>query len=379
MCRTAFARKFGQNSAPMTANWKDVFPWAAAALVLALLLWLLAPILTPFVIGAGLAYLGDPLVDALQRRRLSRTTGVVIVFTVLTLAGLIAALLILPLLYKQFVELLQNIPVWLQWLQNNALPRLGIVLPEGLQLDATGLRSVVAEHWSQAGGIMARVWAGVSESGGALIAAGASLLLVPVVSFYLLRDWDELVAWIGSMIPPRLLPRVTGLALETDQVLGAFLRGQLSVMLALALIYSIGLALCGLKLALVIGIGAGLLSFVPYLGFIVGFGAAAIAMLVQTGEWLPLVWVALVFTVGQVIESSLLTPILVGDKIGLHPVAVIFAVMAGGQLFGFIGVLAALPVAAVLAVLLRHAKRGWLQSPVYLRDAPAVAPTPPAE
>jgi predicted PurR-regulated permease PerM len=363
----------------MTTNWKDQAPWLIVALILTALIWLLAPILAPFVVGAALAYLGDPLVDWLQRRRLSRTTGVVVVFSVLTLAGLIAALLVLPLLYRQFIELMQNIPVWLQWIQNTALPKLGIALPEGLRLDADGLKKVVSEHWSEAGGIAAQVWAGVSKSGGALIAATASLLLVPVVSFYLLRDWDHLVAWIRDIIPPRLLPRVTELALETDQVLGGFMRGQLSVMLALAVLYSVGLALCGLKLALVIGIGAGLLSFVPYLGFIVGFGAAAIAMLVQTGEWLPLLWVALVFGIGQVIESAVLTPTLVGDRIGLHPVAVIFAVMAGGQLFGFIGVLVALPVAAVLAVLLRHTKRGWLQSPAYLSGAPVTALPPAAD
>jgi len=362
----------------MTPNWKDHGPWAAAGVALLVLLWLLAPILTPFVLGAALAYLGDPLVDRLQRWRLSRTAGVTIVFVVLSVVGLIAALLILPAVYKQLLELIQNIPEWLNWLQEKGLPRLGIVLPDGLRLDAAGLKRVAAAHWQDAGGLAAQLWGSVSQSGAALVTAAANLLLVPVVSFYLLRDWDDLVAWIRGMVPPRYLSKVGELAQETDVVLGAFIRGQLSVMAALAVLYSVGLALCGLKLALVIGLIAGLLSFVPYLGFIVGFGAAVLAMLVQSQELLPLLWVALVFGIGQVVESAFLTPNLVGDKIGLHPVAVIFAVMAGGQLFGFIGVLAALPVAAVLAVLLRHAKLRWLASPTYAHGAPPPEPPPAA-
>lgn len=357
-------------------NWKDHWPWITTGVALAVLLWLLAPILTPFVVGAGLAYLGDPLVDRLQKWRLSRAAGVAVVFAVLSVVGLLAALLILPVLYKQFIVLLQSIPEWLAWLQQKLVPQLGIILPEGVTLDAAGLKRIAAEHWQQAGGFAAQVWQSVSQSTGALIATGANLLLVPIVSFYLLRDWDDLVAWIRNMVPPRFLPQVTQLARETDEVLGAFLRGQLSVMAALALLYSVGLALCGLDLALVIGLVSGLLSFVPYLGFIVGFGAAALAMLVQTHEWAPLAGVGVVYGIGQVVESYFLTPSLVGDRIGLHPVAVIFAIMAGGQLFGFIGVLLALPVAAVLAVMLRHAKTRWLDSSSYRYGAPPPEPLP---
>lgn len=349
----------------MNTSLKQHGPWLAALAVTLVLLWLLAPILTPFVLGAGLAYLGDPLVDRLQRWKLSRTAGVCVVFAVLTLAGLLLMILVLPLLHAQFIALLRNIPEWLRWVQETALPALGLSLPEGVRLDADGLKAIVAGHWAKAGGVAQALWSQVSQSGTALLTAAANLLLVPIVSFYLLRDWDDLVAWVRDMIPPRHLPRVGSLAQETDQVLGSFIRGQLSVMAALAALYSIGLSLAGLDLALVIGIIAGLVSFVPYLGFIVGVAAAGIAIVVQTGELLPLLWVAIVFGIGQVIESAVLTPNLVGDKIGLHPVAVIFAVMAGGQLFGFIGVLLALPVAAVLAVLLREAKRAWLASPSY--------------
>ena len=208
----------------------------------------------------------------------------------------------------------------------------------------------------------------VSRSGGKLLGFAASLVLVPVVTFYLLRDWDRLIAWIDEMVPRHNLDLVHRLAREADEVLGAFLRGQLLVMIGLGIIYSLGLWLAGLQLALLIGMVSGLVSFVPYLGFVVGLLSASIAMLVQSQELLPLVWVLLAFTVGQIIESSVLTPLLVGDRIGLHPVAVIFAVMAGAQLLGFIGILVALPVAAVLAVLLRYAKTLWLESALYRGD-----------
>lgn len=355
----------------MNASLKQHWPWYAAALAALVLLWALGPILTPFIVGAGLAYLGDPLVDKLQTWRLSRTLAVSLVFVVLSLLGLLILLLLVPALYHQLQLLIQNIPTWLEWVQNTGLPKLGIALPAGFTLDPEGLKAIVTQHWSEAGGLAKTVWANVSKSGAALAATVANLFLIPIVTFYLLRDWDDLVAWIRNMIPPRHVPKVAVIARETDDVLGSFIRGQLSVMAALAVLYSAGLAIAGLNLALIIGTMAGLLSFVPYLGFAVGFVAAIIAMYAQSQELLPLLWVAVVFGIGQILESAWLTPNLVGDKIGLHPVTVIFALMAGGQLFGFIGILLALPVSAVLAVLFRHAKNHWLDSPLYKSDGPA--------
>lgn len=346
-------------------GYREYLPWAVAGLGFLVLLWLLAPILTPFILGAALAYLGDPLVDRLQRWKLSRTAGVSIVFVVLTIVSLVMLLLVLPVLYTQLASLLKRVPEALLWIQDSLLPLLGITLPEGMALDAEGLKSIVSQNWSRAGDVATAIWERVSGNTAALITAVVNLLMVPIVSFYLLRDWDDLVTWIRDMIPPRLLPTVGGVARETDEVLGSFIRGQLYVMAALGAFYSVGLMLVGLDLALVIGVGAGLLSFVPYLGTILGIAAALMAMFLQTGEWLPLIWVALIFGVGQMLEGAVLTPVLVGDRIGLHPVTVIFALMAGGQLFGFIGVLVALPVTAVLAVLFRHAKQRWLRSRVY--------------
>ncbi|MGQ0501100.1 MAG: AI-2E family transporter [Panacagrimonas sp.] len=348
---------------------RDTWPWLAALALFATFCWLLSPILTPFVLGAGLAYAGDPAVDRLQAWGLSRTAGVCVVFFGITLTALAGLVMLVPMLQNQLTVLLENLPGWLAWVQDKGLGRLGITLPEGVRLDAEGFKKVVTEHWAQAGSVLKTVWSKVSASGGALVMAITNLLLVPVVTFYLLRDWDVLVEWIRHLIPPRARPTVDTMARETDDVLGAFIRGQLTVMGALTVYYWIALWLAGLNLALLVGIIVGMISFVPYLGAIVGVLTAVIAMLVQTQDLLPFVWLAVVFGIGQVLESNVLTPWLVGDKIGLHPVAVIFAVMAGGQLFGFVGVMLALPMAAVIAVLLRHAKQQWLSSRLYGHDA----------
>ncbi len=343
--------------------------WLAGGLLLAALIYLLKPILMPFVIASALAYLGDPIVDWLQRRRLSRTAGVVIVFAVLTLANLLGLLLIVPLLEEQIVTFIQRVPGYLQWLADILRPWLGSLLPEGEVMDVGSIKAALKEHWGQVDGLRATVLDVISQRGGALLFLIGNLLLVPVVAFYLLRDWDVLVQHIADLIPRRWLPTATELARESDEVLSAFIRGQLLVMLGLGITYSVGLWIVGLDLALLLGMAAGMVSFVPYLGLIVGVLTAGTAIVVQTQELLPLVWVLLVFGVGQLLESALFTPLLVGDRIGLHPVAVIFAVLAGGQLFGFFGVLMALPVAAVMAVMLRHLRKRWVASESYMGEA----------
>lgn len=359
---------------------RENWGWFAAAAAGLVLLYFLGPILAPFLISAGLAYIGDPLVDRLELLGLSRTLGVCIVFVVFFGVVVTALILVVPMLEEQIVTFAQNIPDWLKWVQDVGLPKIGVHLPAGIRLDAGGLRDAITHNLSQAGDIAGTVLDRVKQSTPVLLEFIANALLIPIVSFYLLRDWDLLVARIDQLIPPRLRPHAEALARETDGVLSALIRGQLLVMAALAAIYSIGLTIAGLKVALLIGIGAGLISFIPYLGFISGLVAASIAMLVQTQEVTPLLWVAIVFGIGQVLESGVLTPMLVGDRIGLHPVAVIFSILAGGQLFGFVGVLVALPVAAVLAVLLRHARQHWLRSPLYVGAAaqPAKPQAPPA-
>ncbi|HEB57845.1 MAG TPA: AI-2E family transporter [Gammaproteobacteria bacterium] len=342
----------------------------ATLVITFILFYLLAPILTPFMMAAVLAYMGDPLVDRLEAWKLSRTWAVVVVFVGLSLVALILLLILVPMLHRQIGLLIEKVPVYLDWLQHTALPwlsaRLGL---EAGALDLSGLKASLQSNWQQAGSLMTGVLAAVSKSGLALAGWLANLVLVPVVTFYLLRDWDILVARIRDLLPRRVEPVVSKLARESDDVLGAFFRGQLLVMLALAAVYTIGLKIVGLELALLIGLLAGLVSFVPYLGFIVGILAAGIAALMQFQDPTVLAWVALVFGIGQALEGMVLTPLLVGDRIGLHPVAVIFAVLAGGQLFGFLGVLLALPVGAVIVVLLRHAHDEYLRSAIYGGDA----------
>ncbi|RME34664.1 MAG: AI-2E family transporter [Gammaproteobacteria bacterium] len=341
--------------------------WLAALLAFGWLLWLLAPVFSPFALGALLAYLGDPAVDRLEEFGLSRTLSVALVFLLMFLLGICLLLILIPLLEQQLALLFRKIPVVVDWFQATLIPWL---------LDFTGmerdwfnldqLRQSLTTHWQQVGMALGKLLIRASTSGQAIVSWLAYLVLVPVVTFYLLRDWDHLVARIRELVPRRHEPVVSRLARECHEMLAQFLRGQLTVMLILGVIYSVGLTLAGIDLALLIGMLSGLVSFVPYLGVIVGMVVAGIAALIQYHDLLHLALVGLVFGIGQAIEGMVLSPLLVGERIGLHPVAVIFAVMAGGQLFGFFGVIAALPVAAVLVVLLRHLREVYLNSRLYL-------------
>ncbi len=227
------------------------------------------------------------------------------------------------------------------------------------------IKQALMANWQSAGGVAQGLLVSATSSSLVLLGWIANLVLIPVVTFYLLRDWDVMLANVRGTLPRAWEPTVVALARECDEVVSAFLRGQLLVMLALGVCYTVGLMLVGLDLALLIGMLAGLAAIVPYLGLLLGISAASVAALLQFGDWLPLLWVALVFTLAQLLEGMYLTPKLVGDRIGLHPVVVIFAVMAGGQLFGFTGVLLALPVSAVIMVLLRHAHDRYRSSSLY--------------
>ncbi len=354
-----------------TFKLREHWPWLVAAAAILALLVALGPILMPFVVGAILAYLGDPIVDWLERRGLSRTLGVCLVFALLTLGLLIFIAVIAPLIQAQIGRLVTGFPAAIAWLQEVFLPKLGVKLPNNLRFDIPTIQRWLSGHWDTAGAAASMV----AQSSLRVMLTIANLALIPVVSFYLLRDWDRLIAWFDEITPARKQPFVRRMARECDDVLGSFMRGQMLVMAALALYYALALWAVGLELALLVALVAGLLSFVPYLGFIVGFGLAIIAMLMQQAELIPVLMVAAVFLFGQVLEGNVFTPLLVGDKIGLHPVAVIFAVMAGGQLFGFTGVLVALPVAAILAVGLRELERRWRESHLYRHPVPEPAPS----
>ncbi|MGE6659710.1 AI-2E family transporter [Pseudomonas sp. NPDC077408] len=351
----------------MTITHNNRWLWLVALFLIGWLIYQLSPILSPFLVGILLAYLGDPLVDRLERWKLSRTWGVILVFTLFTLLCLLLLLVLVPMLGKQLMHLYELAPLGLDWLQLTALP--WVQARFGLDEDfwrVDQLKSAFSANLGSTKDVVAIILSQATASSIALLAWLANLLLVPVVCFYLLRDWDLIMAKLRTLLPRRREDAVMALMRECHEVIGAFLRGQLLVMLALAVVYSAGLMLVGVELGLLIGVLAGLASIVPYMGFVVGIGAAVIAVLFQFGlELYPLLGVAAVFTVGQMMEGMLLTPLLVGDRIGLHPVAVIFAVLAGGQLFGFTGVLLALPVAAVIMVLLRHVHDLYKLSDLY--------------
>lgn len=347
---------------------KSINWWLLGTLaVFALLFYYLSPILTPFLIAALLAYLADPLVNRLVAVKIPRTIAVTIVFAILILIILFLLFLVIPLLEHQIITLISKIPIILTWLQNIALPWLSKRLGIQEVIDFPFIKSFISQHWQQAGGIASAVWTTITHSGHRLFVFLINLLLIPVVTFYLLRDWPKVVFGLRRLIPLAIRPTVLRIATECNEALSAFFRGQLLVMLSLGFYYTIALWLCGLEIALLMGIVIGLISIVPYLGFLVGITIAIIAQLVQYHDVWHLVYILIAFTIGHIIENYILYPLLVGDRIGLHPVAVIFAILAGGELFGFIGVLFALPAAAIIMVLLRFMIRYYLQTEWYAR------------
>lgn len=334
-------------------------------LFIGVVIYFLAPILTPFLIGAILAYLGDPLVKKLMYFRLPRLLSVIIVFLVLFVAMILLILLMIPLIENQIALLTDVIPNAIAWLQTTIIPQLKEYFGIDELVNVQTLKNTLVANWTKAGGVASWLWTSVLHSGFAFVEWLTNLVLIPVVTFYLLRDWDKVVAGVRGLLPRSIEPMTVKIVKDCNNVLSAFFRGQLMVMLALGIIYSIGLTIVGLKIGLMIGLLAGLLCIVPYLGFIVGISTASVAAYLQFGTLTSVLLVWLVFMIGQIIESTFLTPNLVGDRIGLHPVAVIFAILAGGTLFGFFGVLLALPVAAVIMVLIRFLNKRYRGSRLY--------------
>ncbi len=342
--------------------------WQLIALVVLICaaLYILSPVLTPFAVAAIFAYLFDPLVDRLQRMKLSRTLATTIVFLVLMVLMIVVLVLLIPYLQRQIATLIRHLPDWIAWVQNEGVPWLNAKFD--LSLEAPDMQSIVAvlqEHWKEAGGAAATVVAVLSKSGLTVVAWIVHVVIVPVAFFYLLRDWHTMIESIHDLLPRSIEPTITKLARESDETLSGFIRGQVSVMLVLGAMYGIALWAVGIDIGPLIGIIAGLISFVPYLGSITGILMGLIAALVQYHDWLHIFLVLGVFVVGQMVEGYILVPRLVGEKIGLHPLAVIFAVLAGGELFGFLGVLLALPLASICMVLLRYLHGRYRASDLY--------------
>lgn len=343
--------------------------WAVGALIV-WLLYALQAILMPFFAGALLAYLCNPLVNKLITWRFNRLTAVSTVFGFLLIVVISALVVLVPVLWRQFMYLEGKLPYLLKWINRKAIPWLEKTFRLDLdRLDMALIAEWLGSYWQEAGTAAGNVLTKVAQSSVDIMSLLGLISLIPVVTFYLLLDWNKIVTQTKELIPRHIEPTATRLITECDNVLSAFLRGQLVVMLLLGLIYAIGLQIIGLKLGIIIGLLAGLASIIPYFGFIVGIISASVTGLFQYNMSLePLFAIWLVFAIGQILEGWVLQPYLLGDKIGLPPVGVIFAVMAGGQLFGFVGMLLALPVAAIIIVLLQHAHQRYRQSTFYQRD-----------
>lgn len=357
---------------PPRADRLQTLAWTAAGLALVGLFWALGPILAPFVIAAVFAYICDPAVNWMVARRVPRAFAVLLVIIAADLALVTLALILLPMVYREGVLLVNRLPDLIEMFNAQVSPLLQARLGIDLQLDAAQFRQLVADNWSSAQDILPVLIGHLKTGGMALVGFVVNLVLIPLVMFYLLQEWPRILAELERIVPRPWLARTVRILGDIDSVMSEFLRGQLSVMLLLALFYSLGLWFAGLKFALPVGVLTGLLVFIPYVGFGGGLLLAIMAALLQGEGWPPLIGVAVVYGFGQLFESFLLTPYLVGERIGLHPLAVIFALMAFGQLFGFVGVLVALPVSAALLVGLREVRHAWFASPVYLgSEAPA--------
>jgi predicted PurR-regulated permease PerM len=349
----------------MTLSRFAALQWLSLLAVLGAIFYLLSPILMPFVAAAILAYICNPLVSRLVCAKLPRSLAVLLVMLALLIFAGLLVLILLPLLEKELSGLSTRLPIFAETLRIKVLPHLQQIFGASLQWDSALLKDFAISHWQSAGGVAAKILPWLSNSGGAIMSIAASFLLIPVAMFYLLRDWPELMAKLDELIPRHSYAKVTQIANEVDTVLAEFLRGQIVVMLLMSLFYSLALWLVGLEFALPIGIVAGMLVFIPYLGMIIGLSLATLAAAMQFSIFSDMLWVWAVFGAGQLLEGMVVTPRLVGERVGLHPLAVIFALMAFGQLLGFVGILLALPLSAIVLVGLRHIKSWYLSSNLY--------------
>jgi predicted PurR-regulated permease PerM len=339
--------------------------WLGLGLALLCLLYLLSPILAPFLLAGILAYICDPLVGRLEHHGLARAAGVAIVMTLLLTVLILLVLILVPLIRDESALLAARLPDAIAIFNENAAPWLKQHLGISIKLNNDFFRRLLTDNWDSAQSIAAHLLESLKIGGVALFGLLANLLLAPVVMFYLLRDWKSLLGRLGRVVPQRWQAKTFALLGDIDKVLAEFLRGQISVMLLLALYYSFCLWLAGIDFALPVGLLTGLLVFVPYLGYACGLVLALLVAILKFAGIEPVIWVLGIYGIGQLLESFILTPYLVGERIGLHPLAVIFALLAFGQLFGFAGILLALPASAALLVGLREVRNLYLASNFY--------------
>ena len=339
-----------------------------AAIVAVLALHFLGPVLTPFLIGAIFAYLGTPLVDAMQRRGVPRAAGTTATVLLFGVAVVAVFLVLIPLVQAELALAMKKLPELAAGLAANVSPWLEENLGISLAFDLATLKDFLAEHEESAKALTGRLLAGLKAGGLLALTIIVNAALIPVVMFYLLRDWGMIWERIFELVPRRWRAKTRLITGQVDEVLAEFLHGQGLVMVSLALYYTIALSIAGLQYALPIGILTGLLVFIPYVGFGTGFVLGMLAALLQWHGLGPFLAILSVYAIGQVLENYVLIPWLIGDRIGLHPLAVIFALLAFGTLFGFAGVLLALPASAALLVGLRHLRSAYSESALYGDD-----------
>jgi predicted PurR-regulated permease PerM len=353
----------------MTAQ-QRAWSWGIGLAVFVALLFLLRGVMLPFVAGMAVAYFLDPACDWLEERGSSRTFATVIITAAFFLLVALILVLLVPLAYGQLVDLMQKFPGYLSALREKLVPLIAGLEPLIGEEGIAQLRGRLVEHSGDAIRWLGQMMGGLLSRLETFVNLFSLLVITPIVSFYLLRDWDHLVAKIDSWLPRAHAETIREQFRKIDATLAGFVRGQVTVCLLLGLFYGIGLTLVGLESGFIVGFGTGLVSFVPYFGMLIGFAVGIVIAIVQFGDPVSVGLVATVFLTGQFIEGNFVTPNLVGERIGLHPVWVIFALLAGGALLGFVGVLIAVPTAAVIGVLLRFSIDEYLQSPLYLHDAP---------
>ncbi|HEY9539464.1 MAG TPA: AI-2E family transporter, partial [Kiloniellaceae bacterium] len=339
--------------------------WLIVLAVTLVGIYLLRSMLLPFVAGMAVAYLLDPICDKLERW-MSRTWATALVTLFFVLLCVLVLLLIIPAVASQMVTLLERVPEYAAAVEREANQLLEMLRERLDPSSEEKLRSLLGDSAAKAFGWLTGVLGGIISGGVAFFNFIALLVITPVVAFYLLRDWDSMIARADDSLPRRHQETIRQLGREVDETLAGFLRGQGTVCLTLAVFYAVGLTLAGLDFGLTVGLIAGFLSFIPYLGSMIGLLLSVGLALAQFDSWISVVIVAAVFFVGQAIEGNFLTPKLVGGRVGLHPVWVMFALLAGGALFGFVGVLLAVPVAAVIGVGVRFAFRQYRLSPYYI-------------
>jgi predicted PurR-regulated permease PerM len=355
----------------LTERQRQAFAWGAVAVGFVAILFILGPVLTPFVAAAILAYVLEPAVKWLVKKSFPRwlASGLVLITSIV--AVLAIALIVVPIVQREFILIRAQLPNLIASITEKLIPWLSQTLSMEIKLDAASIKEWISKNLaSSSDDILATVLAYAKSGSGAIVQVLGLAFLVPVVAMYLLLDWPALTSRFFAFVPPRWRAIVDETIGEIDDLLGHYLRGQILVMLSLAAYYSAALAIARFDLWLPIGILTGLLIAIPYIGFALGLLFALIAGMLQLGPLNGLITVGIVYGIGQLIESLFLTPRLIGERIGLHPVAVIFSLLAFGSVFGFVGVLLALPLAAVASVGLKRLNTKYKNSDFYVQDSP---------